>query len=75
MIAMTLVLAGCGNSACGPDRREDEREFELPPPDFALGGQTGSGRRGPCRDDDHCEEVAARVLAWFTQPRDTANSE
>jgi hypothetical protein len=69
LIATTLVLAGCGNSAGGPDRQEEDPEVELPPPDFALGGQTGAGRRGPCRDDDHCEELAADVLAWFTQPR------
>jgi hypothetical protein len=68
MIATTLVLAGCGKSAGGPDPDEEPR-VEVPPPDFALGGQTGSGRKGPCRDDAQCEQLAANVLSWFTQPR------
>jgi hypothetical protein len=69
MIATTLVLAGCGNAAGGPDRQKEDPEVELPPPDFALGGQTGSGRWAPCRDDAQCEQLADEVVAWFTRPR------
>jgi hypothetical protein len=69
MIATLLALTSCGDAAGGPDRMEEEPGVETPPPDFALGGQTGSGRKAPCSDDAECEDLADEVLDWFTHPR------